>query len=74
MFSFNLEGIHSHDIAQFLDRDQVAVRSGHHCAQPAMRSLGIPSTARASIAPYNLPSDIDRLIESLGKVQRYFGL
>ena len=74
VFSFNLEGIHSHDIAQFLDRDQVAVRSGHHCAQPAMRSLGIPSTARASIAPYNLPSDIDRLIESLGKVQRYFGL
>lgn len=74
VFSFNLEGIHSHDIAQFLDRDHVAVRSGHHCAQPAMRCLGIPSTARASIAPYNGLSDIDRLIESLGKVRGYFGL
>jgi cysteine desulfurase/selenocysteine lyase len=72
VFSFNLEGIHSHDVAQYLDRAGVAVRSGHHCAQPAMRLLGIPSTARASLAVYNTRTDIDRLADSLAGVQEYF--
>ena len=73
VFSFNLQGIHSHDTAQFLDRSHVAIRSGHHCAQPAMRCLGIPSTARASIAPYNTLGDIDRLADSLRGAREYFG-
>lgn len=72
VFSFNLEGIHSHDVAQYLDRTGIAVRSGHHCAQPAMRLLGIPSTARASLAPYNTRADIDRLVEGIRGVQEYF--
>ena len=72
VFSFNLEGIHSHDVAQYLNTEGVAVRSGHHCAQPAMRLMGIPSTARASLAPYNTKSDINRLVEAVRGVQRYF--
>ena len=72
VFSFNLEGIHSHDVAQYLDKANVAIRSGHHCAQPAMRLMGIPSTARASLAPYNNHSDIDRLAEAVTGVQEYF--
>ncbi|MDF1566873.1 MAG: SufS family cysteine desulfurase [Spirochaetaceae bacterium] len=72
VYSFNLAGIHSHDVAQYLDKVQVAIRSGHHCAQPAMRLMGIPSTARASLAPYNTPEDIDRLADAVRGVQEYF--
>ena len=72
VYSFNLDGIHSHDVAQLLDGQNVAVRSGHHCAQPAMRFLEIPSTARASLAAYNTKEDIDRLASGLRKVQEYF--
>jgi len=72
VFSFNIEGVHSHDVAQFLDRSGVAIRSGHHCAQPAMRLLGIPSTARASLGAYNSRADIDRLVEGLNGVMEYF--
>lgn len=72
VFSFNLEGIHSHDVAQILDRSNVAIRSGHHCAQPAMRMLGIPSSARASLAAYNTFEDIDRLVHALKGVQEFF--
>ncbi len=72
VFSFNLEGIHSHDVAQLLDRENVAIRSGHHCAQPAMRLLGIPSTARASFAVYNTVEDVDRLSDALKRVQEFF--
>ena len=72
VYSFNLAGIHSHDVAQYLDKVQVAIRSGHHCAQPAMRLMGIPSTARASLAPYNTTEDIDRLVDSVRGVQEYF--
>ncbi len=72
VFSFNLEGIHSHDVAQILDRTNVAVRAGHHCAQPAMRALGIPSTVRASLGIYNTFEDIDRLVHALKNVQELF--
>lgn len=73
VFSFNLEGLHAHDLAQFLDREGVAVRAGHHCAHPAMRKLGIPATARASFYFYNLPSEADALAEALVKTQEFFG-
>ncbi len=72
VFSFNIKGIHSHDVAQFLDTKQIAIRSGHHCAQPAMRLMGIPSTARASLAPYNTTDDIDRLVDAIQQVQEFF--
>lgn len=72
VFSFNLEGIHSHDVAQYLNSAGVAIRSGHHCAQPAMRLMGIPSTARASLALYNTHEDIDKLFRAVKGVQEYF--
>ncbi len=72
VFSFNIEGVHSHDAAQFLNTRGIAVRSGHHCAQPAMRLMGIPSTARASLAPYNTTDDIDQLVDAVKEVQEYF--
>ena len=72
VFSFNAYGLHSHDAAHYLNTQGVAVRSGHHCAQPAMRVLGIPSTARASLAVYNTKSDIDRLADALKSMREYF--
>ncbi len=72
VFSFNLEGIHSHDVAQLLNRENVAIRSGHHCAQPAMRVLGIPSAARASFAVYNTMEDVDRLAAALKAARGFF--
>ena len=71
--SFEVEGIHPHDVAQILDRDGVAVRAGHHCNQPLMDRLGVPATTRASFYLYTLPEEIDRLIEGLHKVQKVFG-
>jgi len=72
VFSFNLEGIHSHDVAQYLDMTQIAIRSGHHCAQPAMRMLGIQSTARVSLALYNTIHEVDRLIDAIVGAKKYF--
>lgn len=63
--SFNLGSIHAHDVAQYLDREGVAVRAGHHCAQPLMRLLDIPGTARASFYFYNTFSEVDRLHDAL---------
>ena len=74
VFSFNIAGVHSHDVAQYLDRSNVAIRSGHHCAQPAMRLMGIPSTARASLAAYNTRDDIDRLVDAVVGAKKYFGM
>ncbi len=71
--SFTVEGVHPHDISSILDRDGVAVRAGHHCAQPLLQYLGVRSTARASIAFYNSQSDIDRFAESLASVRRRMG-
>ena len=70
---FTLEGVHPHDVAQILDRSGVAVRAGHHCTMPLHERLDLPATARASFNVYTTTSDIDRLIEGLGEVQRIFG-
>jgi cysteine desulfurase / selenocysteine lyase len=70
--SFLFDGIHAHDISQVLDEDAVCVRAGHHCAKPLMRQLGVPATTRASVYIYNDEADIDVLVESLAKAQKFF--
>jgi cysteine desulfurase/selenocysteine lyase len=70
--SFNMDGIHPHDLATLLDQEGIAVRAGHHCAQPLMRWLGVPATARISFYIYNLPEEIDRLIDGMRKVKEVF--
>src|SRR5947208_242040 len=72
--SFELEGVHAHDVSEILDRHGVAVRAGHHCAQPLMDRLGVPATARASFGVYTTPEEIDRLVEGLLDARRVFGL
>jgi cysteine desulfurase / selenocysteine lyase len=72
--SFELEGIHGHDVAEILDRHGVAVRAGHHCAQPLMERLGVASTTRASFGVYTTPAEIDRLIDGLHDARRVFEL
>jgi cysteine desulfurase / selenocysteine lyase len=71
--SFNLDGIHPHDVAQVLDWEGVAVRAGHHCTQPLMSRLGVLATTRASFYLYTLREEIDRLTEGLHKVRKSFG-
>ncbi len=71
--SFVLDGVHPHDIATILNADKIAVRSGHHCAHPFLRHLGVQATCRASIYLYNTKEDIDRLAESLKGVRRWLG-
>jgi cysteine desulfurase / selenocysteine lyase len=71
--SFDLEGIHPHDVAQVLDFEGIAVRAGHHCTQPLMTRLGVVATTRASFYLYSLPEEIDRLIDGLHKVQKVLG-
>jgi cysteine desulfurase/selenocysteine lyase len=72
--SFAVDGIHPHDVAELCDRKGVCIRAGHHCAQPLMRMLGVPATARASFHVYNSRDDIDRLIEALSEARKVFGL
>jgi cysteine desulfurase/selenocysteine lyase len=72
--SFELEGVHAHDVSEILDRHGVAVRAGHHCAQPLMQRLGVPATARASFGAYTSAEEIDRLVEGLHDARRVFGL
>jgi len=71
--SFVVDGVHPHDVSAVLDDEGVAVRAGHHCAQPLMERLGVPATARASFAFYNLPSDVDALVRGLRRVREVFG-
>ncbi len=73
VISFVMDSAHPHDIGTILDSDGVAIRTGHHCAQPAMERLGVPATARASIGLYNTTEDIDALARSLNKVAEIFG-
>jgi cysteine desulfurase/selenocysteine lyase len=70
--SFVLEGVHPHDIGTVLDRDGIAVRAGHHCAQPVMERFGVPATARASLAFYNTRDEIDALARGLARVREVF--
>jgi cysteine desulfurase/selenocysteine lyase len=72
--SFEIEGIHAHDVSEILDRHGVAVRAGHHCAQPLMDRFGIAATARASFGVYTTPEEIDRLVDGLEDARKVFGL
>jgi cysteine desulfurase/selenocysteine lyase len=73
ILSFVLEGVHPHDIGTIVDQEGVAIRTGHHCAQPVMARFGVPATARASFAMYNNREDVDALIAALRRVQAVFG-
>ena len=73
VLGFVLDGVHPHDIGTVLDMEGIAVRAGHHCAQPVMDHFGIPATARASLGVYNTREDIDRLVVGLRKVLEFFG-
>ena len=70
--SFTLRGIHPHDVGTILDREGIAVRSGHHCAMPVMTYYGLPATVRASFGCYNTHADIDRLVAGLERVREVF--
>jgi cysteine desulfurase/selenocysteine lyase len=70
ILSFNLDGVHPHDVAQILDMDGVAIRAGHHCCQPLMAKLGVAATNRASFYLYTIPEEIDRLAEGLHKAHK----
>ncbi|MFZ0744482.1 MAG: cysteine desulfurase, partial [Terracidiphilus sp.] len=72
VLSFILDGVHPHDIGTVLDQEGIAVRTGHHCAQPVMERFGIPATARASFAVYNSRDDVDALAEGIRKVREVF--
>ncbi|HUF15052.1 MAG TPA: cysteine desulfurase [Acidimicrobiia bacterium] len=72
--SMDMEGVHPHDVATILDEQDVAVRSGHHCAKPLMRRLGVPATARASFYVYNDETDIDALVSGLRRAGELFGV
>ena len=71
--SFAVEGVHPHDVGTILDEGRVAIRAGHHCAQPLMEALGVDATARASFAVYNGPQDIEALVKGVERVTRIFG-
>jgi cysteine desulfurase/selenocysteine lyase len=70
--SFNVADVHPHDLATIVDQEGVCIRAGHHCAQPLMRRLGVPATARASLYIYNSRDDIDVLVGALEKAQEWF--
>jgi cysteine desulfurase/selenocysteine lyase len=73
IISFNVEGVHPHDVAQVLDWEGVAVRAGHHCTQPLMTKLGVSATTRASFYLYSISEEIDRLVDGLHKVKKSLG-
>jgi cysteine desulfurase/selenocysteine lyase len=72
VISFILEGVHPHDIGTILDNEGIAIRAGHHCAQPVMDFYGIPATARVSFGLYNTREDIEALMRGLKKVKEVF--
>ena len=72
--SFSVDGVHPHDLATVLDERGVCIRAGHHCAQPLMRRLGVPATARASFWAYSEPADVDALVDGVRAAQRLFGV
>jgi cysteine desulfurase / selenocysteine lyase len=73
VLSFVMDGVHPHDIGTILDDAGVAIRAGHHCAQPLMRHFGVPATARASFAFYNTKEEAEILAQSVIAVKRMFG-
>ena len=72
--SFDVEGIHPHDVAQILDADGICVRAGHHCTQPVMRRYGLAATSRASVYLYNTMEDLDALAAGIVRVKKTFGV
>jgi cysteine desulfurase/selenocysteine lyase len=72
IISFSFEGIHAHDVSQVLDEDGICVRASHHCAKPLMKVLRVPATTRASFYVYNDEADVDALVESLAKAEKFF--
>jgi len=70
--SFELDGVHSHDLATYIDRFGICIRAGHHCAQPLLRKFGFQSTSRVSAAFYNTQDDIDRFLDGISKARKYF--
>ena len=70
--SFNLQGVHPHDVAQVLDMRGVAIRAGHHCCQPLMARLGVAATNRASFYLYSLPEEVDRLVDGVHEARKLF--
>jgi cysteine desulfurase/selenocysteine lyase len=74
VISFNLGDIHAHDVATVLDTQGIAIRSGHHCAQPLMERLKVPATSRASFYIYNTKREVDILVKALGKAGKMFGI
>ncbi|HYG65952.1 MAG TPA: cysteine desulfurase, partial [Thermoanaerobaculia bacterium] len=73
VLSFAMEGIHPHDVGTILDREGIAVRAGHHCAQPVMQCFGVPATSRVSFSLYNTAAEVDALAAGLHKVREVFG-
>ncbi len=73
IISFTVEGVHPHDVSSILDADGIAVRAGHHCAQPLLEHLGVPSTTRLSLAFYNEPEELDAFLRSIASVRRRMG-
>jgi cysteine desulfurase/selenocysteine lyase len=73
ILSFVIDGIHPHDVGTIVDREGVAIRTGHHCAQPVMERFGVPATARASLAMYNTREELDALGRAIHKVREVFG-
>jgi cysteine desulfurase/selenocysteine lyase len=72
--SFTVDGLHAHDVAELCGRENVCIRAGHHCAQPLMRHLGVPATARASFHVYNSREDVDKLVDALHMARKVFQL
>jgi cysteine desulfurase/selenocysteine lyase len=72
VLSFEIDGVHPHDVGTILNADGIAIRTGHHCAQPVMQRFHVPATARASFAFYNTPEEIDKLVDGIRKVQEMF--
>lgn len=71
--TFNIEGCHPHDVASVLDTEHIAIRAGHHCAQPLMKYLGVNATARASLYFYNTEEEVDRFVDAVSKVRSWLG-
>ena len=71
--SFLMDGVHAHDVGTIVDQDGVAIRTGHHCAQPVMEFYGVAATARASFALYNTKDEVDKLVTALHRVGEVFG-
>ena len=72
VISFNIDGVHPHDVASILDSENVCIRSGNHCAQPLLRYMGVDSTCRASFSIYNNKQDVDKLVIALKKAYKMF--